>query len=108
MSKTLLIKILCAVMVVGFIDAQTIMVNDTYGNPECNPATWSKYDSSCCTTEKPCGIGEGDCDKDYDCAGHLICGKNNCGYKFTNNKKLIVATKIHASQIRVRTMENAQ
>ena len=86
MSKTLLIEILCAVMVVGFIDAQKIMVNDTYGNPECNPATWLKYDSSCCTTEKPCGIGEGDCDKDYDCAGHLICGKNNCGYKFTNKK----------------------
>ena len=85
MSKTLLIEILCAVMVVGFIDAQKIMVNDTYGNPECNPATWLKYDSSCCTTEKPCGIGEGDCDTHNQCAGDLECGIDNCGPDFPSN-----------------------
>lgn len=35
-------------------------------------------DSHCCTAETPCEYGEGDCDKDTDCAGALICGKDNC------------------------------
>jgi len=33
---------------------------------------------SCCTEEFPCGEDEGDCDKDSDCAGDLVCGKDNC------------------------------
>ena len=32
----------------------------------------------CCTRESPCKVGGGDCDKDEDCAGDLVCGKNNC------------------------------
>merc|ERR1712223_207645 len=32
----------------------------------------------CCTEESPCGLGKGDCDKDADCLGDLVCGKNNC------------------------------
>ena len=33
---------------------------------------------SCCTDEKLCGEGEGDCDKDSHCKDGLRCGNNNC------------------------------
>ena len=52
------------------------------GNPECNSATWSSYDPSCCTAKNPCGIGEGDCDRNDQCLGYLVCGKDNCGSGF--------------------------
>ena len=52
------------------------------GNPECNSDTWSSYDPSCCTAQNPCGIGEGDCDRNDQCLGDLVCGKNNCGSGF--------------------------
>ena len=52
------------------------------GNPDCNPATWSNYDSSCCTVENPCGLGEGDCDQDNQCIGNFVCGYENCGSEF--------------------------
>ena len=32
----------------------------------------------CCTRERPCGLGEGDCDRDSDCRGGLKCGYGNC------------------------------
>ena len=32
----------------------------------------------CCTEEQPCGKGDGDCDKDSECAAGLVCGSNNC------------------------------
>ena len=35
-------------------------------------------DWDCCTPQSPCGIGEGDCDRDSDCSGALKCGNNNC------------------------------
>ena len=56
------------------------------GNPKCNPATWSKYNSECCSVKNPCGKGEGDCDKNTECIGNLVCGTNNCGTKFPNSK----------------------
>jgi len=38
------------------------------------------YDNtnSCCTQQNPCNKGEGDCDNDHDCKGHLVCGDDNC------------------------------
>ena len=33
---------------------------------------------SCCQPDNTCGEGEGDCDKNEDCDGDLICGTNNC------------------------------
>ena len=39
---------------------------------------------SCCDGQ--CGIGEGDCDSNSDCAGNLLCGSNNCiGLTFDGN-----------------------
>ena len=48
------------------------------GNSKCNYETWTSYDSGCCTKDEPCGIGEGDCDRDEHCIGDLTCGDNNC------------------------------
>ena len=42
---------------------------------DCDPAF---NDGSCCTSDSPCGVGEGDCDSDSDCAGDLTCGNDNC------------------------------
>ena len=33
---------------------------------------------SCCTVDKPCGEGEGDCDSDEECSGNLFCSRT-CG-----------------------------
>ena len=38
----------------------------------------SNNDQSCCTSSSPCGLREGDCDHDDECAGDLVCGDNNC------------------------------
>merc|ERR1711935_1325928 len=52
--------------------------------PEPTDTGCGTYDgtSSCCTQQNPCNKGEGDCDKDHDCKGHLVCGESNC---FFNN-----------------------
>merc|ERR1711974_260497 len=51
--------------------------------PACNPATWEKFSWACCTKKDPCYVDEGDCDNDKECAGDLVCGKNNCPETFT-------------------------
>ena len=40
---------------------------------------------ACCTSSHQCGIGEGDCDYDHDCAGNLKCGENNCDSGFPDD-----------------------
>ena len=61
------------------------------GNPDCNSATWSGYDWSCCTVDKPCGIGEGDCDYNNECTGDLVCGHNSyCGSEFPSGSDCCV------------------
>jgi len=35
-------------------------------------------EGGCCTKEKPCDVGEGDCDTNDQCRGQLVCGSNNC------------------------------
>lgn len=47
-------------------------------NPKCSPTTWEGYNKHCCTVEEPCGLGEGDCDTDDECADGFVCGTNNC------------------------------
>ena len=32
----------------------------------------------CCSRDWPCEEGEGDCHRDHDCSGLLVCGHNNC------------------------------
>jgi len=43
--------------------------------PRCSLQT---YDWSCCSATEPCGLHEGDCDSDSDCAGELVCDKSFC------------------------------
>ena len=49
-------------------------------NRHCNghPIT----DMNCCSAERPCSIGEGDCDYDRDCQRGLKCGFDNCYVDF--------------------------
>ena len=41
----------------------------------------------CCTKDTPCGINDGDCDSDQDCAGDLKCGTGNCPYTHSDGGK---------------------
>ena len=51
----------------------------------CASGTHSQI-QECCGTDNPCDEGHGDCDKDSECLGNLICGKNNCDRsKFLSN-----------------------
>merc|ERR1719234_1382048 len=34
--------------------------------------------ASCCHSGAPCGEGQGDCDRDTDCLGDLICVEEGC------------------------------
>ena len=45
-------------------------------NPTDNP---TDFNWGCCTEMDPCYKGRGDCDKDSECVGDLVCGNNNCG-----------------------------
>ncbi len=42
---------------------------------------WSDWDG--CSSSSPCGVGEGDCDDDNDCAGGLECA-HNVGEEYWN------------------------
>ena len=47
--------------------------------PRCNWSGTSVAETwGCCSSSKPCGSNEGDCDSDNDCSGNLKCGDNNC------------------------------
>ena len=43
-----------------------------------NSCCGEDVDGSCCTSDNPCNLGEGDCDTDEHCIGDLVCGTNNC------------------------------
>jgi len=43
-------------------------------NLRCKGKVWN----GCCTTKTPCGLGDGDCDHNGECAKGLVCGTNNC------------------------------
>ena len=32
----------------------------------------------CCSDSNKCGVAEGNCKKDDDCLGNLLCGEQNC------------------------------
>merc|ERR1712130_168149 len=48
-----------------------------YENCPRNPVIKGRS-RDCCTPERPCRIGEGDCDTDADCGYGLKCGDSNC------------------------------
>ena len=48
-----------------------------YENCPRNPVIKGRS-RDCCTPERPCRIGEGDCDSDDDCGFGLKCGDSNC------------------------------
>ena len=41
--------------------------------------------STCCSDENPCLKGQGDCDKNSECMGKLVCGFDNCHAEFSQN-----------------------
>ena len=49
------------------------------GNSQCEIDYYDYPSPSCCSKKKPCGVGQGDCDDDYECVDDLVCGKDNCG-----------------------------
>ena len=49
-------------------------------NQECGEGASSS--SNCCTPDKPCDVGMGNCNSNEDCVGSLICGDKNCGTAF--------------------------
>ena len=50
-----------------------ILFSDTFSGCDGTGFTWY-----CCSSSKPCGVAEGDCNYDDDCLGHLLCGVDNC------------------------------
>jgi len=51
------------------------------GNSNAHPYECSGelgHYNSCCTADRLCGLGQGDCDQDDECEEGLICGRNNC------------------------------
>ena len=58
------------------------MFENISGNPKCDIKTAKIYDQECCSVEQPCGLGQGDCDKDDECSGDLVCGRDNCGVEY--------------------------
>ena len=55
------------------------MVRLTWRQQTCLMKTEKGGDSCCDTKKGGCLLGEGDCDKDSQCAGDLVCGFDNCG-----------------------------
>ena len=53
----------------------SIISNDVAEATRCTAADWSY---SCCTSAKPCSLGQGDCNSNDECGGTLTCGSNNC------------------------------
>ena len=35
-----------------------------------------------CCSVNPCKLDQGDCDSHDECAGDLVCGRDNCGPEF--------------------------
>ena len=45
---------------------------------------WTGETYSCCSSSHPCGMFEGDCDGDDECADNLVCGTDNCFNSFSS------------------------
>merc|ERR1712117_74341 len=67
-------------------DQKRPLADCCYDPDDIDPATdclgESKMTWSCCSSEKPCGENQGDCDEDDECEGDLVCGANACNDAF--------------------------
>ena len=61
-------------------EATSIMISES---AEQSLKMYCRGGENCCGREdnRLCGEGEGDCDHDDQCSGHLRCGNNNCVHK---------------------------
>ena len=52
-------------------------------HPRQDPTWQADGNDDCCSNgiEGFCGEGEGDCDRDSECAGSLVCGNSNCPWR---------------------------
>ena len=48
-------------------------------DPKCTALNTEWF---CCNDDHKCNENEGDCLRDSDCAGSLVCGTNNCASDF--------------------------
>ncbi len=55
--------------------AKEVMINVNTAN---NIPMYCRGGANCCSKDTICNVGDGDCNKDGDCPGVLICGNNNC------------------------------
>ena len=65
---------------------------DTYGDYG-NSLPNGVDSGSCCTSDNPCDVDEGDCDNDDECMHGLTCGSNNCPNEFPSNHDCCTGTK---------------
>merc|ERR1712002_521775 len=54
------------------------LVKAMYCTSNTNSCDGDKNDWTCCTPQKKCAAGQGDCDSDSDCQNGLVCGLDNC------------------------------
>ena len=63
------------------LTAKSQFFTDSFSGCDGTTSGWG----SCCQANKRCGVAEGDCDSDDDCAGNLLCGTDNCLSPFSSN-----------------------
>ena len=61
-----------------------------------------------CTTEKPCGLDEGDCNYDNECQPGLKCGENNCPVHLFNHSSIDCCYKQDECNVFETLVENAE
>ena len=66
-----------------FLIFHFLMQTEKLVNQECGEGASSS--NNCCTPDKPCDVGMGNCNSIEDCVGSLICGDKNCGTAFTKD-----------------------
>ena len=60
----------------------------------------------CCSSSKPCGLSQGDCDSNNECSGNLVCGKNNCQPPFPSDADCCEAGNSFAKMSQINFCES--
>ena len=55
-------------------------------NENCFFTNETTYDSTCCSSDKPCGILQGGCVSDSDCFHNLECVADTCGLSINETR----------------------